>query len=80
MTEPWTKGGLAALRAGNPPGPDDPGPAAHELASQLTTKSIHTAAITHQRVALLLETHLQSRLHFHPQSLDLLSARCQVLA
>ena len=46
ILEPWTTGGLAALRAGNPPGPDDPGPAAHELARRLITKSIHTAAIT----------------------------------
>ena len=57
MTEPWTKGGLAALGAGNPPGPDDPGPAAHKLARQLITKAINTAAITHQLATLLLETH-----------------------
>ena len=79
MTEPWTTGGLAALRAGNLPGQDYPGPSAHELARQLVTKSTHTAAITHQLVALL-EIHPQSRLHFHPRNIGHLSARCHVLA
>ena len=37
MTKSWTTGGLAALRAGNPPGPGDRDPAAYEQACQLIT-------------------------------------------
>ena len=74
MTEPWTTGGLATLRA------RDPGPAVHVLARQPNVKSIHTAAITHKRAALLLEIHPQSRLHFNPRNVDHPSARCHDLA